>query len=36
MLLPDETTKVSKGKKLVNDVVHYQRGNETGVCCGKN
>ena len=29
MLLPDETTKVSKGKKLVNDVVHYQRGNET-------
>lgn len=29
MLLPDDATKVPKGKKIVTDVVHYQRGNET-------
>ena len=29
MLLPDDTTKVSKTKKLVTYVVHYQAGNET-------
>ena len=29
MLLPDESVKVSKSKKLVSDVIHYQRDNET-------
>ena len=29
MLLPDESVKASKSKKLVSDVIHYQRDNET-------
>ncbi len=29
MLLPDDSVKVSKSKKVVTDVIHYQRDNET-------
>ncbi len=29
MLLPDDSVKTPKTKKIVNDVVHYQRDNET-------
>ncbi len=29
MLLPDDSVKASKGKKIVTDVIHYQRDNET-------
>lgn len=29
MLLPDDSVKASKSKKIVTDVIHYQRDNET-------
>lgn len=29
MLLPDDSSKVAKSKKIVTDVIHYQRDNET-------
>ena len=29
MLMPDDSTKTSRNKKIVGDVIHYQRDNET-------